>query len=114
MSCPVPRVLRQVLLLALLAISASLIATEPIVRPKVFATTKPSGRVVRQISWDVIGWVWFYNLIWMAVQDAVKIALYQIVESGGAGALPFLQLLRQPLYSHAGVHHQRHISRTSM
>ena len=44
-----PRVLRHFLLLALLAISASLIATEPIVRPKVLATAKPSGRVVRQI-----------------------------------------------------------------
>ncbi len=49
MSCPVPRVLRHVLLLALLAISASLVATEPIARPKVLATAKPSGRVVRQI-----------------------------------------------------------------
>ena len=48
-ACPMPRVLRHFLLLALLAISASLIATEPIVRPKVLATAKPSGRVVRQI-----------------------------------------------------------------
>jgi hypothetical protein len=42
-------VLRHVLLLALLAISASLIATEPIARPKVLPAAKPSGRVVRQI-----------------------------------------------------------------
>jgi hypothetical protein len=42
-------VLRHVLLLALLAISAALIASEPIVRPEVLATATPSGWGLRQI-----------------------------------------------------------------
>lgn len=49
MSCPVHRLLRHLLLPALLAISASLMAIEPIARAMVLATATPSGRVVRQI-----------------------------------------------------------------
>jgi hypothetical protein len=27
----------------------------------------------------LIGWVWVYNLIWMVVQDGVKLAVYRVI-----------------------------------
>jgi len=57
---------------------------------------------------DVVGLV----LLWMVVQDIVKLALYRIAESGGTGTLPFVQILRQPLDTHVGLHHHVYTSRT--
>lgn len=38
------------------------------------------GWLVPVLPWDLIGWVWVYNLVWMVVQDGVKLAVYRIIE----------------------------------
>lgn len=39
-----------------------------------------AGHVVPKIPWNIIGWVWVYNLIWMVVLDLVKLMLYRMLE----------------------------------
>ncbi|MBN2579729.1 MAG: plasma-membrane proton-efflux P-type ATPase [Pirellulales bacterium] len=70
------------------------------------------GWLVPPLSWGVIGLVWVYNLIWMVVQDVVKLTVYRLVDTPKAG--PFLKTLRHPLDTHGGLHHgQRRHRRTS-
>ena len=72
------------------------------------------GWLVPALPWEIIGWVWVYNLLWMMVQDVVKVSLYRIAESGGAGAVPFVQTMRQPLHTHRGLHHHMPSSRVGV
>ncbi|HRY14382.1 MAG TPA: plasma-membrane proton-efflux P-type ATPase [Candidatus Competibacteraceae bacterium] len=37
------------------------------------------GWLVPALPWDLIGWVWVYNLIWMVVQDGVKLVVYWVI-----------------------------------
>ena len=39
--------------------------------------------VVQQIKWDVIAFVWAYSLIWSIIQDAGKVANYQLMKKLG-------------------------------
>ncbi len=59
------------------------------------------GWLVPALPWNLIGWVWVYNLIWMVVQDGVKWVTYRFIEhrSGSGGALPIgaLTPLRPPV-----------------
>ena len=38
------------------------------------------GWLVPALAWDLIGWVWVYNLIWMAAQDSVKLLVYRVLD----------------------------------
>jgi H+-transporting ATPase len=38
------------------------------------------GWLVPALSWDLIGWVWVYNLIWMVIQDGVKLLVYRVID----------------------------------
>ena len=38
------------------------------------------GWLVPVLPWDLIGWVWVYNLVWMIVQDGVKLGVYRIID----------------------------------
>ena len=38
------------------------------------------GWLVPALPWHLIAWVWVYNLIWMVVQDGVKLGVYWLVE----------------------------------
>jgi H+-transporting ATPase len=38
------------------------------------------GWLTPALSWDLIGWVWAYNLIWMVVQDGVKLVVYRLID----------------------------------
>ena len=35
-----------------------------------------NGWLVSAISWKLIGFIWLYNLAWLVVIDAVKVALF--------------------------------------
>ncbi len=37
------------------------------------------GWLVPVLPWDLIGWVWVYNLVWMVVQDGVKLGVYRLI-----------------------------------
>jgi H+-transporting ATPase len=38
------------------------------------------GWLVPPLSWEIIGFVWVYNVVWMIVQDIVKLGLYRILD----------------------------------
>jgi H+-transporting ATPase len=64
-----------------------------------------AGEVVPKLPWDIIGWVWVYNLAWMFVLDLVKIALYRVLDGwnlhGGSSLFTRLQTSLQP---HGNLH----------
>ena len=46
-----------------------------------------NGWLVTPISWGLIGFIWLYNLAWLVVVDAIKVAMFHrldLVESGQA------------------------------
>lgn len=55
------------------------------------------GLLVPRLAWTVIGLVWAYNLAWMFVQDAVKIAIYEELGRRARGAAPWLARLKMQL-----------------
>jgi H+-transporting ATPase len=69
------------------------------------------GWLVPALDWNIIDWVWLYNLAWMLVQDLVKLAIYYAADSPALAHR--LRLLSQSLDVHAGLHHRsRSPSRT--
>src|SRR2546421_9788709 len=38
------------------------------------------GWLVPALPWRIIGFVWAYNIVWMIVQDIVKLGLYRILD----------------------------------
>ncbi|MGO9110850.1 MAG: hypothetical protein ACLP9L_16640 [Thermoguttaceae bacterium] len=64
------------------------------------------GWLVPPLPWTIVGWVWAYNLVWMVAQDIAKLVIYRVLDSCGAGPLSFVETLRRPLHSHAGVRHR--------
>jgi H+-transporting ATPase len=42
----------------------------------VAALMSASGWLLTPISWGLIGFIWAYNLVWLVVIDAIKVALY--------------------------------------
>lgn len=63
------------------------------------------GWLVPELSWSIIAWVWLYNLVWMMVQDVVKLGIFRIVEQDDSANAPFVTTLQQPLDAHVGLHH---------
>jgi H+-transporting ATPase len=55
------------------------------------------GWLVRSIPWSIIGFVWGYNLIWMIVQDVVKLGLYGILDPARSWKSSLFQSLRVPM-----------------
>lgn len=62
------------------------------------------GWLVPALSWTVIGLVWAYNLVWMVVQDIVKLGVNRLVEGRSLGGEPLYKKLYYPLGSHFGLH----------
>jgi len=59
------------------------------------------GVFVEAIPWWTIGVVWAYCLVFVFVEDALKLAVYRTLDLGGPGHRRFLRLLQQRLHSHA-------------
>ncbi len=38
------------------------------------------GWLVPVLPWDLIGWVWVYNLVWMVAQDGIKLVVYRVID----------------------------------
>jgi H+-transporting ATPase len=62
------------------------------------------GWLVTALPWNIIGWVWVYNLIWMVVLDIVKLGVYRVLDGVGGGTGSLMRILQQPLDSHNGLH----------
>ncbi len=55
------------------------------------------GWLVPALSWRHIAIVWGYNLIWMLLLDAAKLAVYRELDRRNAGQTPFLMRLKGSL-----------------
>ncbi len=65
---------------------------------QVFATLVCAfGWLVPALSWRQIAIVWAYNLIWMLLLDAAKLALYRELDRRNRGQTPFLMRLKASL-----------------
>jgi len=42
------------------------------------------GWGVPALPWNLIGWLWAYNLAWMIVQDVLKVGTYRELNSRAA------------------------------
>jgi H+-transporting ATPase len=54
------------------------------------------GWLVPPLSWRIIGFVWAYNLVWMIVQDVVKLGLYGVLDPARLWKRSIFQSLRVP------------------
>jgi H+-transporting ATPase len=55
------------------------------------------GWLVPPLSWEIIGFVWAYNIAWMIVQDIVKLGLYRILDPAHSWKRWFLEPFRVPI-----------------
>ena len=55
------------------------------------------GWLVPSLAWKIIGFVWAYNLVWMIVQDIVKLAVYGILDQTRSWKRSIFQPLRAPM-----------------
>jgi len=52
------------------------------------------GWLVPALPWGIIGLVWAYNIVWMIVQDVVKLGLYGIIDPDRSWKRSLFQPLR--------------------
>jgi len=55
------------------------------------------GWFVPAIPWSVIGLVWLYNIIWMFLQDGIKLAAYSLIENKAGHYRRFLNVMQRNL-----------------
>jgi len=55
------------------------------------------GWLVPPLPWTIIGFVWAYNLVWMIVQDIVKLAIYGMLDPVRSWKTSLFQPLRVPM-----------------
>jgi H+-transporting ATPase len=55
------------------------------------------GWLVPALPWEIIGFVWVYNIVWMIVQDIVKLGLYRIVDPAHSWKRSLFEPLRVPM-----------------
>ena len=58
------------------------------------------GWLVPALPWALIGVVWVYNLVWMVVQDFIKLAAYRVTEHNVHHHRSFLSTVNKPLHEH--------------
>lgn len=63
------------------------------------------GSVVPALPWEIIGWVWIYNLVWMVILDVAKLTLYRVLDGWKLhGGATFFEKIRKPLSPHGNLH----------
>jgi len=67
------------------------------------------GTVVPALPWNIIGWVWVYNIAWMFVLDLVKIALYRVLNGWNLHSTPstLFSRLRTNVSPYGSLHSRR-------
>ena len=63
-----------------------------------------NGWLVTPISWELIGFIWAYNLGWLLVVDLVKVALYRRYDSQETRQTSWQQWFYAPLDAFRGLH----------
>jgi H+-transporting ATPase len=65
------------------------------------------GWLVPAIPWRLIGQIWLYSLVWLVVQDVVKLGLYRMLEHRRTNRARWQAWLHEPLDPHRGLHHAK-------
>jgi H+-transporting ATPase len=66
-----------------------------IIGTQVFAAFMAAqGWLVPPISWSLIGFIWVYNLVWLVIEDVVKLCIHRRIDRRRAGLLYWQRLLR--------------------
>jgi H+-transporting ATPase len=58
------------------------------------------GWLVPALPWKLIGYVWVYVIVWMIIQDLLKLVLYALMENRAHHKRRFLDVANRPLHSH--------------
>lgn len=67
-----------------------------------------AGSVVPALPWNVIGWVWVYNIAWMFVLDFVKLLLYRVLDDWHLRrGMPIFKRMRVHLGPYGALHSRR-------
>ena len=56
------------------------------------------GWLVPALAWKVVGLVWVYNVVWMVIQDGIKLGVYRLIENRSRHHRNFLKTINQPLH----------------
>ena len=76
-----------------------------IVGTQVFAVLMCAlGWGVPALSWNLIGWVWAYNIVWMVVQDVVKLGVYRELNARAKNRTPFLKHIKVVVHPHGALY----------
>ncbi|MCP4383587.1 MAG: plasma-membrane proton-efflux P-type ATPase [Hyphomicrobiales bacterium] len=62
------------------------------------------GVLVPPLGWEAIGLVWVYNIVWMFVQDVIKVRLHGHVARRQAGDRPLIACVTRPLDAVGGIY----------
>jgi H+-transporting ATPase len=52
------------------------------------------GWLVPPIPWNLIGFIWVYNLVWLVIEDVVKLGIHRRIDRRRAGLLYWQRLFR--------------------
>ncbi|NOY69388.1 MAG: plasma-membrane proton-efflux P-type ATPase [Deltaproteobacteria bacterium] len=58
------------------------------------------GWFVTPIPWSYIGLIWAYCIVWIFIEDAIKLAVYRHIERTGPRHRRFLDLLKGSMHAH--------------
>ena len=58
------------------------------------------GWLVPEVSWGLIGFVWLYNIIWIFIQDFVKLGIYRLISDRAKHKSPLVDMANKSLHSH--------------
>jgi H+-transporting ATPase len=58
------------------------------------------GWLVPPLEWKFIGYLWGYIIIWMIIQDIVKMGMHAMVSNRAAHKKRFIAMMNQPLHTH--------------
>nr|WP_238701348.1 plasma-membrane proton-efflux P-type ATPase [Mariprofundus erugo] len=59
-----------------------------------------TGWLVTPIAWTYVGLVWLYCLLWVLIEDRIKLAVYKHLELTGSHHQSFIRLLGKSLHPH--------------
>jgi H+-transporting ATPase len=56
------------------------------------------GWLIPALAWKVVGLVWVYNVVWMVIQDGIKLGVYRLIEHRSRHHQNFLKTMNQSLH----------------
>jgi H+-transporting ATPase len=59
------------------------------------------GLLVPRLPWELVGFVWAYNIVWMVGMDIIKLGLYHLLEGRAKFKRRFVETVNRPLHNHS-------------